>query len=132
MGRPRKHPGLYGRNEAYFKTEKGKEALKRYQTSDKKRTVAREWARKKRGTIVDRRQWFIDTYGDIETALALLEPDQRASIELYYGLSGEKPLNQEEVGEKLGKSGSTICRLIKAAKEKLEPLKENVHNCEQN
>jgi len=131
MGRPRKYKDLYGRNEAYRKTEKGKEAVKRYESSEARRTQKRELMRKRRGTIVDRRQWFIDTYGDIETALALLEPDQRASIELYYGLSGEKPLNQEEVGEKLGKSGSTISRLNKAAEEKLEPLKETTEQPQQ-
>ena len=61
MGRPRKYSSLYGRQEAYFKTEKGQAALKRYRTSEERLRKERDRARRKRGTIVDKRQWFIDT-----------------------------------------------------------------------
>ena len=124
MGRTRKYKSLYGRQEAYFKTDKGKEALKRHLTSETRRTKQLEWQRKRRGTIVDKQRWFIETYGDIESALAVLDPDQRASIELYYGLTGDEPLTQNEIGKKLGKSGSTISRINKAARNTLESLKK--------
>lgn len=124
MGRPRKYDSLYGRHEAYFKTEKGKEAVKRYQRSEKRKTIAREWARKHRGTIVDKQQWFIDTYGDIETALALLNPEQRTAIELYYGLNGNPSMTQAAIAEKLGKYQPEISRINKDALKALEHLKK--------
>ena len=130
MGRPRKYKDLYGSQKAYLKTEKGKQAVKRYQLSEKRQAKQRERARIRQGTIVDKQRWFIDTYGDIETALDLLDSNERASIELYYGLTGEQPLTQNAIGEKLGKSGSTISRLNKAALAKLEPLKKSTPNQE--
>ena len=126
MGRPKKYQGfdIYAPQRAYFKTEKGKKAIERYESSEARKISRLDWQRKKRGTIVDKRQWFIETYGDIETALALLEPDQRTSIELYYGLTGDEPLTQDAIAVKLGKSNSTISRINKAALAKLEPLKQ--------
>ena len=129
MGRPKKYEELdiYAPQKAYLKSEKGKEALRRYRTSEKGRANFREWARKKRGTIVDKRQWFIDTYGNIETALNLIgDRDQITAIDYYYGLNVEHRLKQTEIGEILGKSQSQVSDLIKKAKVKLEPLKQSV------
>ena len=126
MGRPKKHNiyDIYAPQRAYFKTKKGKEAVKKYNASESAKTIKREWARKNRDAILDKRQWFIDTYGDIKSSLAILEPLERASISLYYGLSGDEPLTQLLIGKKLGKSDSTISRINKAAIKKLNAFKQ--------
>ena len=130
MGRPRKYDDydIYAPQRAYFKTAKGKEAVKKYNASDSAREIKREWARNRRGTIIDKRQWFIDTYGEIETALAMLEDKERFAIELYYGLTGEKPLTQKAIAQMLGRSESLIGKIRKAALAKLEPLKQSKAN----
>ena len=120
MGRPRKYETLYGRQEAYFKTEKGKAALKRHQKSQKRRTKQNEWQRKKRGTIVDKQQWFIDNYGDPEKVLVILkDEDEREAIELYYGLTGSEPINQTAIAKILKKSQPKVSQIIRDARKKL-------------
>ncbi len=125
MGRPKKYDNydLYAPQRAYFKTEKGKTAVKKYNASDSAREIKREWARKKRGTIVNKRQWFIDNYGNIETALAQLNERERFVIELNFGLSGEKPLTLVAISKKMGRSDTLIGNIKRAALAKLEPLK---------
>ena len=128
MGRPKKYDNydLYAPQRAYFKTAKGKAAVKKYNASDSAREIKREWARKRRGTIVDKRQWFIDTYGDIKTALAKLEDKEKSAIELYYGLNGDKPLTLNAIAKIWGRSESLIGKIRKAALAKLEPIKESI------
>ncbi len=128
MGRPKKYDtyDLYAPQRAYFKTEKGKTAVKKYNESDSAREIKKEWARKKRGTIVDKRQWFIDNYGNIETALAQLNDRERFVIELNYGLSGEKPLTQVAIAKKMERSNSVIGAIKKSGLAKLEPLKNKI------
>jgi len=128
MGRPKKYQELdiYAGHRAYFKTEKGKAAIERYENSEKRKANKRDWKRRQRGTIVDKRQWFIDNYGNIETALARLNDRERFVIELNYGLSGEKPLTQVAIAEKMGRSNSVIGTIRKSALAKLEPLKNQV------
>jgi len=130
MGRPKKYQVLdiYAPQKAYFKTEKGQEAIERYEKSEARKINKRDWYRKRNGTIVDKRQWFIDTYGDIDLALAKLNSLERASIALYYGLYGDKPLTQAAIGEKLGKSRPTISKIKKAAIAKLNAFKETVNS----
>ncbi len=128
MPRPRKYDTLYGRNDAYRQSEKGKTTIKKYESSEARRAQKRDWARKNRGTIVDKRQWFIDSYGDIETALSILDPDQRNTIQLYYGLGGDKPLVQKDIASKLNKSRSQISRIKLAAIAKLNSLNINKNN----
>ena len=124
MGRQKKYEGLYGRQEAYLRTDKGKKALKKYKTSDKGRTKARDLARKKRGTIVDKQQWFIDNYGDPEKALVNLEDeDEREAIELYYGLRGSKPITQTAIAKILKKSQPKVSQIIRDARKKLTLLR---------
>ena len=122
MPKPRKYKDLYGAQKAYLKTDKGKEALKR--RNAKARATKREWKRKHDGTIVDKQQWFIDNYGDIEAALAFLDREERLTIELYYGLTGDKPFTQAAIAEKLDVSQSTISRIKKEALKKLLPLQQ--------
>jgi len=126
MGRPKKYQDLdiYAPQRAYFKTEKGKEAVKRYENSQARKINKLEWTRKKRGTIVDKRQWFIDNYGEIKLALEYLKPDQCEIVNLYYGLTGEKPLTQRAIAHKLGISQSQISQIKQAAIKKLENIKQ--------
>ena len=132
MGRPKKYEGLYGRQEAYLKTDKGKKALKKYKTSDKGRAKARDLARKRRGTIVDKRQWFIDNYGDPEKVLVILEDeDEREAIELYYGLTGSEPINQTAIAKILKKSQPKVSKIIRDARKKLIPLEESATHSSQ-
>ncbi len=131
MGRPKKYQELdiYAPQKAYFKTEKGQQAVKRYESSEARRIARRDWQRKARGMIVDKRQWFIDTYGDIETALGLIgDREQITAIDYYYGLNVEQRLTQTQIAEILGKKQPYVSDLIKKAKAKLEPLKQSVAN----
>jgi len=126
MGRQKKYNGLYGRQEAYLKTDKGKQALKKYKTSDKGRTKARDWARKKRGTIVDKQQWFIDNYGDPEKVLAILNDEyEREAIELYYGLTGSEPINQTAIARILKKSQPQVSQMLRDARKLLASLQQS-------
>jgi len=129
MPRPRKYQSLYGPQEAYRQSERGRATIKEYESSETRRAQKRDWARKNRGMIVDKRQWFIDTYGDIETALATIcDREQITAIDYYYGLNVEQNLTQTQIGEILGKSRYTISDIIKKAKAKLEPLKQSIAN----
>jgi len=125
MGRPKKYQSLdlYAPQRAYFKTEKGVKAIERYENSENRKIKKLEWQRRQRGTIVDKRQWFIDTYGDVEKALALLDLEQKFTIELYYGLMNNQPLSQKEIADKLGTSQPQISRIKKAALQKLDAMK---------
>ncbi len=128
MGRPKKYQELdiYARQRAYFKTEKGKTAIERYENSEKRKANKRDWQRKLRGTIVDKRQWFIDNYGNIQTALAQLNKREQFIIELNYGLSGEEPLTLVAIAQKMGRSKGLASQIRKSALAKLEPLKNKI------
>ncbi len=126
MGRPRKYKDLYGAQTVYLQTPKGKAARSRYENSQKRLAQQREWARNKRGTIVDKRQWFINNYGDPDLVLTnLKDEEQKRVIELYYGLTGAKPINQTEIGEILNKPQPSISRILRNARKQLTPLKQS-------
>ena len=126
MPKPRKYSDLYGAQKAYLKTEKGKQALKRYQTSEKRRIKQRERARVRRGTIIDKQQWFIDTYGDMDTISSFLDEREQEVITLIYGLDGSEPTKQKDIAEYWGKSPQFISGIKKEALAKLEPLKQSL------
>ncbi len=134
MPRPKKYDNdLYGPQRAYFKTEKGKAALKKAQSTEKVKEKKREWWRKNKGKHsiprVNRKQFFIDTYGDPHYSLQIIEDEtQRKVVELYFGLSDLPPMNQSAIAEQLGTSRSTVSRTNKEALAKLEPLKQSVAN----
>ncbi len=116
MGRPRKYEDPYGGQKAYFKTPKGKAARKRYQSSDKGKEVKRDWWQKNRGkTPLDPQQYFIDTYGDPDTALQLLPQKQKLVIKYLYGLDGGEPLTQEAIADLMGYRQQWIAQLKKKA-----------------
>ncbi|MGF1490698.1 MAG: sigma factor-like helix-turn-helix DNA-binding protein [Prochloraceae cyanobacterium] len=120
MGRPKKYQDLYGPQKAYLQTEKGKEALKRYRSSEKVKIRERNRARTRRGTIIDKQQWFIDNYGDIENTLNILDDKQRQVINLIYGLDGNEPITQKDLAERWGKSPQWISQLKKSALNKIK------------
>ena len=126
MGRPKKYEGydIYASQREYSKTKKGKAAKKRYNATDSAKASKREWKRKHDGTIIDRRQHFIDTYGDIETALKLLDKRQQYVIIHLNGLDGSEPMTQKEVGKELFLTGSRIGQIKDDALDRLEPLKK--------
>ncbi len=70
------------------------------------------------------KQYFIDTYGDIEAALKLLDQRARDIIIHLYGLDGSEPMTQEAIGKKLFLSASLIGRIKHEALDRLEPLKK--------
>ena len=124
MGRPRKYKDLYGAQKAYLKTDKGKEARKRYETSETRLASQRERTRIRQGTIVDKRQWFIETYGDIEAALSLLDEKEKFIITHLYALDNGKRMTQTALAEQLNVSQQMISLLKKAALKKLLPLQQ--------
>ena len=72
-----------------------------------------------------RQQYFIDTYGDIEVALNILNRREQEIIIHLYGLDGSEPMSQEQIGKKLFLSGSIIGRIKNEALERLEALKKD-------
>lgn len=124
MGRPRKYTDLYGPQKKYHSTEKGKAAIKKYESSDARKASQRERARIRRGMIVDKRQWFIDTYGDPVVALEMLSRKQKLVIKYLYGLDGGPPLTQEAIASMMECSHQWISQLKKQAEKKLAPLKK--------
>ncbi|MDJ0719375.1 MAG: sigma factor-like helix-turn-helix DNA-binding protein [Prochloraceae cyanobacterium] len=124
MGRPKKYDDLYGRQEAYLKTPAGKKAVKKYEAREDRRASQRERARIRRGTIVDKRQWFIETYGDIEAALSLLDEKEKFIITHLYALDNGKRMTQTALAEQLNVSQQMISLLKKAALKKLLPLQQ--------
>lgn len=124
MSRPRKYPGLYGRQDAYHRTEKGKEAQKKSQTSKTTKEKKRDWWRKNRGkTPIDRRQHFIDTYGEIETALKLLNKREQFIVIHLNGLDGNPPMTLDAIGAELFLTGSRIQQIKTEAEKKLDKRK---------
>ena len=87
--------------------EKGRETLRRYNATDAVKASKRDWKRKRDRTIVDKRQWFIDTYGDP-----------------VHGLDGDPPLTQDGIAALMECSRQRISQLKKKAEEKLAPLKK--------
>jgi len=73
---------------------------------------------------IARKQDFIDTYGDIEAALKLLDQKARDIIIHLYGLDGSEPMTQDAIGKKLFLSSSLIGRIKHEALDRLEPLKK--------
>lgn len=126
MGRHSKYSGdPYGPQKAYFQTPKGKAAVKKYESSEKGKEKKRNWARKHRAKVsIDRRQHFIDTYGDIETALKLLDKREQFVVIHLNGLDGNPPMTQEAVGQELFLTGSRIGQINTEAEKKLIPLKK--------
>ena len=124
MGRPRKYADLYGPQKKYHSTEKGKAAVKKYRNSDTWKALQRERARIRRGTIIDKQQHFIDTYGDPAVALELLNQKERLVIKYLYGLDGGPPLTQKEMAALMECSRQRISQLKKKAENKLAHLKK--------
>ena len=77
MPKPRKYSDLYGSQKAYRQTDKGKAALKRYESSEKVKQRKRDWWQKNKGAMPpNRRQYFIDTYGEVDLVLDRVSPSK--------------------------------------------------------
>ena len=124
MPRPRKYKDLYGAQKAYRQTEKGRETLRRYNATDAVKASKRDWKRKRDGTIVDKWQWFIDTYGDPVVALSFLNQKEKLVMKYLYGLDGGPPLTQDAIAALMECSHQWISQLKKKAEDKLAPLKK--------
>ena len=126
MGRPRKYADLYGPQKKYHSTEKGKAAIKKYESSAARRASQRERARIRRGMIVDKQQWFMNTYGDSVVALELLSQKEKLVIKYLYGLDGGPPLTQGAIASMMECSRQWISQIKKSALSKLTPLKKAI------
>lgn len=129
MPKPKKYDNdLYGPQRAYFKTEKGKAALKRAQRSEKEKERKRQWWRKNKAKndspkILEEKS-FIDTYVDFEQAFELLEDQEQEVINYYYGLNDRQPMNLTAIAQMWDKSVSRISQIKKSALAKLESQKQ--------
>ena len=128
MGRPRIYPDLYGPQKKYHSTEKGKAALKKYRSSEAYKAKQRERARVRRGTIVDKQRWFVDTYGDPVVALELLNQKEKLVIKYSYGLDGGPPLSQVAIASIMEYTKQRISQIKKSALKKLAPLKKAIED----
>ncbi len=120
MPRPRKYDGLHDRQAAYHETDKGKVAVEKYESSDKARARKRRWWREHKGTEpIDMRQQFIDTYGQVDTVIALLTERERQVISLYFGLFDGLPNTLEDIGIQIGISKQRVGQIKSNALKKL-------------
>ena len=128
MPRPRKHKDLYGAQNAYRQTEKGRETLRRYNATDAAKASKRDWKRKHDGTIIDKRRWFIDTYGDPAVAFELLNQREKLVIKYFFGLDGGPPLTQKAIASLMECSPQWVSEIKKSALKKLAPTKKAIEN----
>lgn len=124
MPRPRKYTGLHDRQAAYHQTQKGKAAVKKYQSSEEAKAKKRLWWKENRGSeAVDRQQQFLDTYGPLTEALALLNGRERQAVSLYFGLDNSQPCTLEEIGIQMGISKQRIGQIKSNALKKMSTRK---------
>ena len=129
MGRPKKYPDddPYAAQKAYLKSPKGKTTRKKYESSDRsKKRKLDWWHQNKSPKRIDRRQQFIDTYGNIEAALKLLDKREQFIVIHLNGLGGNPPMTLEAIGVELFLTGSRIQQIYKDAEKKLIPLKKAI------
>lgn len=130
MGRPKTNSSIYESQERYRKTNEGKATEKKYESSEKARKRKRDWwNRNKRKKPLDLKKYFIDTYGDIETALSFLDARETEVIIKIYGLDGNDPVKQKYIAEEWGTSGQWITQIKKEAISKLEEAAKSKTNC---
>lgn len=119
MPRPRKYNGLHDRQAAYHQTEKGKAAVKKYESSSRAKARKRRWWQEHKGTNhVDIRQQFIDAYGEPNTVLNSLNEREKQIILLYFGLEG-KAQTLEEIGSFMGISKQRVGQIKSGALKKI-------------
>lgn len=120
MPRPRKYDGLHDRQTAYHETDKGKASVEKYESSEKARARKRRWWQENKGTEhPDLRQQFIDTYGQVDTAMASLTERERQVISLYFGLFDHLPKTLEDIGTQIGISKQRVGQIKSKALKKL-------------
>lgn len=123
MPRPRKYDCLHDRQAAYHETEKGKASVEKYESSEKARARKRRWWQEhKAAKPIDMRQEFIDTYGQVDTTIALLTERERQIISLYFGLVDGLPNTLEDIGKQMGISKQRVGQIKSNALKKLTPI----------
>ena len=104
----------------YRQTLKGEITEEKYEKSSRGRKRKREWAAAERlKKLQARKQKFIAIYGDIETALDLLDDKQRIVIKKIYGLDGNMPIKEAALAAEWGTSRQWINQIKKSAISKL-------------
>ncbi len=131
MGRKAKYEDVHGRQKAYYQTPKGKEALKKAQSSENGKRIKREWWQRNRAkTASARTADFIDTYGNPNAALKLLTLTERKVISLYYGLGEQKPVSISAIASQWEKTPARIYQIKKLAEKKLSSLQKELESSE--
>ena len=126
MPRPRKYSGLHDRSTAYHQTDKGKDAIDKYEATDAAKERKRRWWRdNKAKNSIDRNQQFLETYGDPETALTPLNEVERQVIRCYFGLNQQPPQTLVAIATQLDLSKQRISRIKDKALEKLIPIEHS-------
>ncbi len=114
----------YRRQKAYRQTLKGQFTEIKYERSQKGRKRKTDWAHRQRlKVLADRANEFIDTYGDVEKALSLLDEREQEVIVKIYGLDGNLPIKQKDIAKQWGTSGQWITEVKQSAIAKLEAAK---------
>ena len=120
MPRPKKYDQLHDRQAAYHQTEKGKAAVKKYEDSERAKARKRRWWQEhKSAQPIDLRQQFIDTYGQTDQALELLNEREKQIISLYFGLEDGKSHTLVEIGSQMGLSKQRVGQIKSAALKKI-------------
>lgn len=123
MPRPRKYLGLHDRTTAYHQSDKGKAAIQKYEATDAAKERKRKWWRENKAkNSIDRTQQFLDTYGDPEAALVLLNDTERQVVRCYFGLNQQPPQTLVAIAAQLDLSKQRISRIKAKALEKLTPI----------
>lgn len=121
MSKPSKYDRKYGRQKAYRQSPKGKATEKRYEKSDKGRKRKRDWAQKERLKVLSAKsKEFIETYGDIDEALDLLNEREEEVIVKIFGLDGNLPVKQIDIAKEWGTSPQWISDIKTSAMDKLD------------
>jgi DNA-directed RNA polymerase sigma subunit (sigma70/sigma32) len=103
VGRPRKYADEYSKQQEYFQTPKGIDALEKYNLSER-RKVTNRWLQQdtRRSPSPNRRNDFLKVYGNPSEVLEGLDPQARKIVELYCGLTDEPPLLMEIIALRVG------------------------------
>lgn len=128
MPRPKKHPGLHDRQKIYHQSDKGKQAIQKYESSDAAKERKRKWWTEHRAQTPHKRtQQFLNDYGDPGTAIAALTEREQFVLTRYFGLDDQPPQTFDAIAQQLELSKEAVRQIKLKALKKLTPL-ENPDN----
>jgi len=120
MGRPRIYENPSESRAAYKQSEKGRKANKKYESSPRAKARKRRWWNENHSSApVNRKQSFIDTYGEPKLALEGLKEREKQVLTLYFGLDGSQLRTLEEIGQLFNLSKERIRQIKSAALRKI-------------